>query len=338
MSEDTITITTDDPERTELRQAVRFFYDLQDLRILSGQRSQGMAIETAELSDEHKAELAVQSFLLDQLEAQGLRKVKRLVDKHPVWKGFLKPIKGIGPTLGGVVLSEIRVDRAPTVSALWSFCGLAVRDGEADRKRKGQRASYNPWLKAKMLKVMGDCMIKASSQYRKFYDDYKHRKENQLVPVCMACKGEGQVSEYLRVIIPAGREHGLKRDLVVQALDGVDHQKLRVSKSESEVQVHEGDVDRALDRLVKRLGVTAQRKDGEQSKCKNCDGRGKDAPWGRSGKHRHQAAVRYMIKMFLLELWKFWRELEGLPIGETYAEAHLGRKHGDHGGTVEARP
>jgi hypothetical protein len=43
----------------------------------------------------------------------------------------------------------------------------------------------------------------------------------------------------------------------------------------------------------------------------------------------HQAAQRYMIKMFLAELWVKWRELEGLPVTLTYNETRRGYKHGD---------
>lgn len=47
--------------------------------------------------------------------------------------------------------------------------------------------------------------------------------------------------------------------------------------------------------------------------------------WGRSKKHRHNAAMRYMTKMFLLDLWKAWRELEGLPVREPYAIEYLNK-------------
>lgn len=43
--------------------------------------------------------------------------------------------------------------------------------------------------------------------------------------------------------------------------------------------------------------------------------------------HRHNAAMRYMIKMFLLDLWTRWREIEKLPIVPSYHEAKLGHKH-----------
>lgn len=43
--------------------------------------------------------------------------------------------------------------------------------------------------------------------------------------------------------------------------------------------------------------------------------------------HRHNMAMRYMIKMFLQDLWLKWREIEGLPITAPYSEAVLGHKH-----------
>jgi hypothetical protein len=50
--------------------------------------------------------------------------------------------------------------------------------------------------------------------------------------------------------------------------------------------------------------------------------------WGKSKKHRHNAALRYMIKMLLLDVYKVWRPLEGLSVREPYAVEYLG-KHGD---------
>lgn len=38
--------------------------------------------------------------------------------------------------------------------------------------------------------------------------------------------------------------------------------------------------------------------------------------------HRHLAAMRVMMKVFLSHLWLRWRELEGLPVSEPYIIAH----------------
>lgn len=56
--------------------------------------------------------------------------------------------------------------------------------------------------------------------------------------------------------------------------------------------------------------------------------RKESAGWGTSPKHRHVAAIRYMIKMLLLDLWKEWRTFEGLPVRPSYQEEKLGHTHG----------
>jgi hypothetical protein len=43
--------------------------------------------------------------------------------------------------------------------------------------------------------------------------------------------------------------------------------------------------------------------------------------------HRHNMAIRYMVKEFLADLWTIWRTLEGLETKPRYAEAKLGIIH-----------
>ena len=290
---------------TEIKEAVRFFYDLQQMRISAGLRGRTGKDITA-LSERHLKSLHVQSFLLETLEKKANDDIKELIKGVPIYEKWLKLQKGCGHTLSGVILSEIRdIKRFPTVSHLWSYSGLATRpqcldckhnlpkpEGNPDepgpaprvsecpkcgsqnlywaaqRRHKGEKANYNPWLKAKLVKVLGDCLIKANSPtWREFYDNYKHRKKNTQVSTCMGCAG------------------------------------------------------------------TKKRKDPKTEKigpCSNCNGTGGPAPWGKSDAHRHQAAVRYMVKMFVLGMFNAWRELEGLPKTPTYQETYLAA-HGQHG-------
>ena len=52
-----------------------------------------------------------------------------------------------------------------------------------------------------------------------------------------------------------------------------------------------------------------------------------DAHKEKSKGHRHSMAIRYMIKMFLVDLYNAWRRIEGLPVAPTYSEAKLGKVH-----------
>lgn len=49
--------------------------------------------------------------------------------------------------------------------------------------------------------------------------------------------------------------------------------------------------------------------------------------WGMSDGHRHNAAMRYMVKMMLLEIWTAWRKFEGLDVRPSYHEEKQGHVH-----------
>src|SRR6266702_1215858 len=48
---------------------------------------------------------------------------------------------------------------------------------------------------------------------------------------------------------------------------------------------------------------------------------------GTSPGHRNNSSLRYMVKMLLIDLWKAWRESEGLPVRPPYHEEKLGIVH-----------
>jgi len=53
-----------------------------------------------------------------------------------------------------------------------------------------------------------------------------------------------------------------------------------------------------------------------------------EIPWKDATKgHRDQAAKRYMVKMFLKDLYAAWREIEGLSVRVPYQEEYLGHEH-----------
>lgn len=187
--------------------------------------------------------------LLDDEENMG-KIVKRMVVTFPIWDGFMKDVKGCGPAMAGVILSELDPHKARHVSSFWRYAGLDVAEDGQGRSRKKEHLidteylskdgelktkkgiTFNPFLKTKLVGVLGTSFLRSNSPYRQVYDGYKHRLEHH-----------------------------------------VDH---------------------------------------------------KDKPKG----HKHNMAIRYMIKMFLKDLWLEWRQIEGLPITPDYAEAKLGLKHG----------
>lgn len=200
---------------------------------------------------------------LESSEASHFRRLGNILRDYPIFNEFLLGVKGVGPAMAGVMISEIDIHRARHPSSLWKYAGLDVAGDGRGRSRKkehlvtveykdksGKKAerqsiTFNPFLKTKLIGVLGSSFIKQKdSPYRKIYDDYKHRLESH-------------------------------------ARYGVHNDEVKDDK-------------------------------GHKLSSKG---------------RRHNMAVRYMVKMFLIDLYTHWRALEGLPVSKPYDEAKLGRIH-----------
>ena len=193
--------------------------------------------------------LIAQYFDLERHEVQHFKRLGSILEDVPVYVKFLTGVSGVGPAMGGVIISEIDISAARYASSLWAYAGLDVGpDGRGRSRRKehlvkrqyinadGEEAmrdsiTFNPFLKTKLIGVLGPSFLRAGGHYADIYRGYKHRLENH----------------------PA-----------------------HVEKSKG---------------------------------------------------HRHNMAVRYMIKAFLCQLYIEWRALEGLPVEPSYSEGKLGMQH-----------
>ena len=231
-----------DPIKSGLSAGVRAYYDYQRERMMLDGRLEQKKDGTAkkggrELSGE-VIELLRDRRAVCFLEEEKLGlAIAKIIKTHPLWKHFLKDVKGCGESMAAVIITEFDINKAPTVSNLWSFAGLAPGK---DRKVKGQKCPFNQFLRSKLCGVLGSSFLKCNSPYRKYYDDMKHRLESA---------GWGMDSK------------------------------------------------NPTDKKRPKAG------------------------------HQHKAANRYMVKMFLRDLYVAWRTLEGLEVRKPYQEEYLGKKH-----------
>jgi Transposase IS116/IS110/IS902 family len=187
---------------------------------------------------------------LDTQEKKHFRRLETVLKEFPVFTQFLDNVKGIGPAMAGVIISEIDIYKSKYPSSLWKYAGVDVTPTGTGRSRKEdslvdreyvakdgttkmkKSITFNPFLKTKLLGVLASSFLKTNNPiYRPIYDGYKNRLENH----------------------PAHAE--------------------------------------------------------------------------KSKGHRHNMAMRYMIKIFLINLHMEWRRIEGLPISVPYHEAKLGLVH-----------
>lgn len=305
-------------DNEKIKNAVRFFYDLQELRMQSSNRAQKKTQSIA-LDDDDKAFLAKTGRGLESLEKEALKEVSRLIKGHPVWE-YLNAVRGVGPTMAGVIISEVDINRCNTVSQLWAYCGLAVGpDGKAIRRKKGEKLGYNPWLKSKVLKVLGDSFIKCCS-----YDPD--------VGYCTSAAAKDADGKIMTYVDETGKTKRVMRKIPlpngqVPYRKFYDDRKHRRENTFVDVCAACNGTGKVVRVCREEETAPGEKKSRTSIECPNCDGGKKRPLWGSSKEHRHKDAMRYMIKMFLMDLWVAWRTMEGLEVRAPYAEEYLGKVH-----------
>jgi len=185
---------------------------------------------------------------LEKSEQQHFARLNHILKDFPIWTEFMLGVKGVGPAMGGVIISEIDITKARYVSSLWKYAGLDVAEDGRGRSRKKEHLverdyinkkgepdkrmgiTFNPFLKTKLTGVLGASFLRApDNKYKSMYHAYKNRLVN----------------------------HEIYKDV--------------------------------------SLG------------------------------HRHNMAIRYIVKQFLVDLYANWRTLENLPVAAPYAVEKLGR-------------
>ena len=191
---------------------------------------------------------------LESQEAQHFRRLGGALEAFPIYTEYLEKIRGVGPAMAGVIISELDPHKAHYASGFQKYCGLDVvlenKDGAivghgrskkkedlvdwtyTDKEGKEQvrkGITFNPFVKTKLVGVLAGSFIRlGNNKYETLYRGYKNRLENM-------------------------PEHA------------------------------------------------------EKTKG-----------------HRERMAKRYIIKIFLIDLWTNWRKIEGLPVTEPYHSAKLG--------------
>jgi hypothetical protein len=141
--------------------------------------------------------------MMHSTELAQLKSIEAELESYPIYTQWLVNVRGVGPTMAAVIISEIDIHKCNSISALQKYCGLDVvvseKDGEKIEEGRSRKAghlvektytnrdgeetltkgiSFNPFLKTKMVGVLGSSFIKLGGDYREVYDGYKNRLEH----------------------------------------------------------------------------------------------------------------------------------------------------------------
>ena len=147
------------------------------------------------ISDFSEFALVQQYDKLVEAEESSFKQISYAVKGFDIYRNFLEDVKGVGPTMAAVIISGFDIHKAEYPSSLWAYAGLDVVKG-AGRSRKKEHLvettyvdadgneqtkmgiSFNPFLKTKLIGVLGSSFVKTNGKYRDIYDNYKHRISN----------------------------------------------------------------------------------------------------------------------------------------------------------------
>jgi len=139
---------------------------------------------------------AIHSKLVDLEEYLDAR-LSQLIKENSAYYWFSR-VKGVGKENIGKVIGLIKIEKAPTISSLWKFCGFSVDDGKAPRSKKGEKQTYNSRLRT-MCWRLATSLMRARGTYYRYYlgekDKYQTRYVNEGLVITKGKEKEGQISE-----------------------------------------------------------------------------------------------------------------------------------------------
>ena len=140
--------------------------DLERLRIATNNRI--TALERDGLGDLAGARKLLE--LIEAAERQATRNLERTMRVNPLGE-FVASTPGLGFKSVGRLLAVIGdpADRERP-SSLRRYCGMAVNDGVAPARRKGEHIDWNPKARMRLFLIAESCMKTRSSPYRAIYD------------------------------------------------------------------------------------------------------------------------------------------------------------------------
>jgi len=230
---------------------------------------------------------------------------------------------GVGPQMAACIVSELSSPaRFHSVSAMWAYCGLHVINGRAARRKAGEKSNWNSFLKAKLIGVLADIIIKHQTGY--LGSDYMPNVLNY--DKKMADFKAGKKPNPPKDLL----EYDEKKSHNIQCLVDYKTRLLTIDENVPEADRYYDAKGKEIfhhhDKIVKGKPSLIEGYD----KNKKLKGQVYASTLKRRTKaHIQDMSKRYMIKTFLLEAFNEWRKIEGLPPMLTYDEAKLrgGVKH-----------
>jgi len=282
--------------------------------------------------------------LLRDEEAQ-FKMLPKILSGIPVYDKFLADIVGIGNQLAGVIISEIDISRSEYPSSLWKYTGIDCVNVGFYTDDAGKEHTVRAETIDAYFAINGDevtmlaegkypVLVKSVGRSRKDFCLVSREYTNK--QGVSAVRDSITYNPFLKTKLVGVLGTSFLR-AGVTFVDGVKMGagvRLKHAKSMGFVEKDEDDDDKMSDRVIaflRKKGCKVEFTPSYYGKFYyDYKERIENSPhhFDKTDLHRHNMAIRFMIKRFLVDLYKAWRALEGLPVAEEYSAAKLNMPHG----------
>ena len=231
------------------------------------------------------------------MEIKAEKVILEVLETLPIWNNYMVNVKGCAARIGSMILVQMKdVARFPTISALWSYCGLtssyviAQCEGHIDPKTKKRVGVHK--------------MLISSDQH------------HTTCPVM--CKHEDEIVDGEEMSFDASDKKVCGQPLTI--IERVTNKAPKRRKGYH--FLFNTKLKTAAWKLSNQF--VKQGSDFYKEIYKNRKALDAIAHPEYSKGHINNMALRKLSKIFLANLWLNWRVMEGLPIRAPYAIEYLG--------------
>lgn len=284
-------------ETADLNKTVMTLYDIQQMRIVIGNRFKATG------ENRHIAYIDG----MRSLEENILKDVKAQTKTYPIHEWIISQ-KGLSYSMAGQLIGLLHpISRFDNIGKMWAYSGMGVMDvcDICDKRW------FDTDLKAKKIINIADRLEEQANKRKdkkKESRDFYLKKAKNMMCSCekpvLKKRAQGKATGFLSDYNPTMKMLCYKIGVQFVKQGGL-YRKL-YDEFREEYEVRE-------DLKLEAAGKSGKTmiKDGKEIKIKGTG-------------HIHNMAQRKAVKIFLSHLWAEWREMEGLSVSKPYAIDMMG--------------
>ena len=283
--------------------------------------------------------LVDQYMQIERDEKNQFQQLEEALIPLPIYETFLKNQVGIGPAMAAVLVSYFDPYKAERISNFWSYAGLDVVDSEIFVTNCNKDEAL---LEIEVRSENSNINLIIGEPMEKDGKSSEELKADGMVGIyTIVGRGRSRRAEHL-----IDREY-LKNDGTTGTRKSVTYNpwlksRLLGALATSFLRTKNCPWKEQYDNYKHRINTDPNRLKVSSDQYKKAYRQIADGGEYHFGPTKemisnitllwpplrvHRAAMRFMIKMFLIDFWVAWRKVEGLTVTPTYHEAILGHVH-----------